>query len=136
MALGYRFSRNFAKVRTGTSWRAHLVMAVKLLAISPDVKGHIVEYGCWKGGSTTNLSLLAAINGRKLRVYDSFEDLPPPADGDPIAARSFKGGFIPGVFGGSLDEVTGNVENTARSNPANFSKAGMRTPCRITRALL
>jgi O-methyltransferase len=109
MGLGYRFWRNFSKVTSGTSWRAHLVMAMKLLETSPDVKGVVVECGCWKGGATVNLSLACAITGRTLKVYDSFEGLPAPVKGDPVAERSFKDGFIPGVFGGSLEEVTSHV---------------------------
>ena len=33
--LGFRFWRNYSKVQSGTSWRAHLVMAMKLLAHMP-----------------------------------------------------------------------------------------------------
>ena len=37
MGLGFRYWRNFHKVTSGTSWRAHLVMAMKLLETSPEV---------------------------------------------------------------------------------------------------
>lgn len=104
MRLGFRFWRNFSKVRSGTNWRAHLVMAMKLLEIPPSVKGAVVECGCWKGGATVNLSLICKLTGRELKVYDSFEGLPPPSPGDPVAERSFKRGFIPGVFRGALEE--------------------------------
>ncbi|MFK7977580.1 MAG: TylF/MycF/NovP-related O-methyltransferase [Halioglobus sp.] len=122
MALGYRFWRNYSKVTSGTSWRAHLVMAMKLLEISPEVKGDIVECGCWKGGATVNLSLIAAVTGRRLKVYDSFEGLPAPTTGDPIAERSFKNGFIPGVFCGALEEVKGHVRKYGAIDSAEFYK--------------
>lgn len=122
MALGYRYWRNHASITSGTSWRAHLVMAMKLLEISPEVKGDIVECGCWKGGATVNLSLIAAITGRRLKVYDSFEGLPAPKTGDPIAERSFKGGFIPGVFGGALEEVQEHVRKYGEIKAAEFHK--------------
>ena len=109
IALGFRFWWNHSRVTTGTSWRAHLVMAMKLLETPRNLQGDVVECGCWKGGSTVNLSLVCRITGRKLKVYDSFEGLPPPVEGDVIAERTFGDGFVPGTFGGSLQEVTDNV---------------------------
>lgn len=120
--LGFRFWRNYSKVQSGTSWRAHLVMAMKLLEIRPDVQGDVVECGCWKGGATVNLSLICKITGRKLKVYDSFEGLPPPVDGDVIAEKTFKKGFIPGIFGGTLDEVQGNVIRLGAYDVCSFHK--------------
>lgn len=122
MRLGYRFYRNFSKVQTGTNWRAHLVMAMKLLEIPPEVKGAVVECGCWRGGATVNLSLICEITGRELKVYDSFEGLPPPSPGDPIAARTFKNGFMPGMYGGALEEVTGNVRRYGAIDVCSFHK--------------
>ncbi len=87
IGLGLRFWRNYRRVQSGTSWRAHLVMAMKLLELPPGRKGDVVECGCWKGGATVNLSIICAITGRKLKVYDSFEGLPPPVPGDVIASR-------------------------------------------------
>src|SRR5690625_4702514 len=81
MWLGFRFWRNEQRMTTGTSWRAHLAMAMRLLETPASMKGDVVECGCYKGGATVNLSLACAAVGRKLRVYDSFEGLPPPARG-------------------------------------------------------
>jgi hypothetical protein len=122
MWLGVRYWRNFSRVRSGTNWRAHLVMAMKLLEISPKVPGAVVECGCWKGGATVNLSLICKITGRELKVYDSFEGLPPPTPGDPIAERSFRNGFIPGVFGGALEEVRENVRQYGAIDVCSFHK--------------
>jgi O-methyltransferase len=122
MWLGYRFFRNHSKVRSGTSWRAHLVMAMKLLEIPPEVKGSVVECGCWKGGATVNLSLICEITGRQLKVYDSFEGLPPPAAGDTVAERAFKHGFMPGIYCGTMDEVTGNVRAHGTIDVCSFHK--------------
>ncbi|MEZ5502975.1 MAG: TylF/MycF/NovP-related O-methyltransferase [Halioglobus sp.] len=109
MKMGFRFWRNHTKVTSGTSWRAHLVIAMRLLEMPPDLKGAVVECGCWKGGSTVNLSLVCRITGRELIVYDSFEGLPAPSPGDRVAENTFRNGFIPGIFGGSLQEVTDAV---------------------------
>jgi hypothetical protein len=79
-------------------------MAARILEIPPDVEGVLVEAGCWKGGTTANLSLVADIVGRDLIVYDSFEGLPAPAAGDRWASPLGKG-----AFRGELDEVRANV---------------------------
>jgi len=65
------------------------VIAMKLLELPIDMQGDVVECGCWKGGATVNLSLICKITGRKLKVYDSFEGLPPPVAGDFIAEKTF-----------------------------------------------
>lgn len=122
MWLGVRFWRNHAKVTSGTSWRAHLIMAMKLLETNPRHPGAVVECGCWKGGATVNLSLICKITGRKLKVYDSFEGLPPPVSGDVIAERAFKKGFVPGILSGSLQEVTDNVRNYGALDVCEFHK--------------
>ena len=122
IGLGFRFWRNHTRVTSGTSWRAHLVMAMKLLEIPPGKAGAVVECGCWKGGATVNLSLICKLTGRTLKVYDSFEGLPPPVDGDVIANKTFKKGFVPGVFGGTLEEVTENVRRYGAIDVCEFHK--------------
>ena len=89
--LAWRMYRNTRRIETGTSYKAHLAMAAKLLTIPPSTKGVVVECGCWKGGSTTNLSLVCDIVGRDLVVYDSFEGLPPPQPNDKWAVQSATG---------------------------------------------
>ncbi len=120
--LGFRFWRNHRRVKSGTSWRAHLVMAMKLLEIGPKRNGVVVECGCWKGGTTVNLSLICKLTGRKLIVYDSFEGLPPPVSGDVIAERAFAKGFVPGVFAGSQEEVAENVRKYGAIEVCEFRK--------------
>jgi O-methyltransferase len=95
-------------------------MAMKLLEIPPNVAGSVVECGCWKGGATVNLSLICEITGRTLKVYDSFEGLPEPKSGDAIAEQTFKNGFIPGIFGGTLGEVTDNVRKYGAFDSCEF----------------
>jgi hypothetical protein len=97
-------------------------MAMRLLEIPPEVKGSVVECGCWKGGATVNLSLICKITGRTLTVYDSFEGLPAPSAGDPIAERTFKNGFVPGIFGGSLEEVTEAVRRYGDIDVCTFRR--------------
>ncbi len=120
IGLGFRFWRNTRQIKSGTSWRAHLLMAMKLLEMGPEIEGDVIECGCWKGGATVNLSIICSIVGRKLKVYDSFEGLPPPTEGDPIAEKTFAKGFIPGLFGGSLDEVKGNIGRFGELSSCSF----------------
>lgn len=120
--MGFRFWRNSLRIQAGTSWRAHLVMAMKLLETSQSTQGDVVECGCWKGGATVNLSLAAALTGRRLLVYDSFEGLPPPTPGDPVAQASFRDGYVAGVFAGSLEEVSDNVRRLGAIEVCSFHK--------------
>lgn len=102
--LGCRMFFNTVRVRTGTSYKTHLAMALKILETPPDVPGDIVECGTWKGGSATNLSLVCKIAGRRLRIFDSFQGLPPAVDGDREA-----GFYKTGDYCGTLDEVKKNI---------------------------
>ncbi len=40
---------------------------------------------------------ICAIVGRELKVFDSFEGLPPPTKGDKYGESSFSQGFVPGI---------------------------------------
>jgi hypothetical protein len=102
--LVWRMHRNCRTIETGTSLRAHVAMAAKVFEVPADVPGVLVECGCWKGGTSTNLSLIASLCGRSLIVYDSFEGLPPPAPGDRWAHE-----VATGAFHGDLDLVRANI---------------------------
>ena len=91
LKLALRMWRNTRRIPTGTSYKAHLAMAVKLLETPPTAKGVVVECGCWQGGSTVNLSLICDIVGRRLVVYDSFEGLPPAEPNDRYSAPMARG---------------------------------------------
>jgi O-methyltransferase len=117
LSLAYRMRRTTRRVETGTSFRAHLAMAAKILSIPPDVDGVIVEAGSWKGGTTANLSIVANIVDRDLIVYDSFEGLPPPAEGDRWASPLGEG-----AFRGELDEVRANVARHGVVERCHFRK--------------
>lgn len=115
--LAWRMYRTTRVVFTGTSYKAHLAMAAKLLEIPPSVEGVVVECGCFQGGSTVNLSLLCKIVGRKLIVYDSFEGLPPPTPGDRAASP-----WGTGLYAGSLDVVRENVRRHGALEVCTFRK--------------
>jgi hypothetical protein len=115
--LAARMYSNTKRVTTGMSYRAHLVMASKLLEVAPEVEGVVVECGSFKGGTTANLSLVCDIVGRELVVYDSFEGLPPAREGDKTADPKSQG-----MFRGDLDEVRANVARVGAIDRCTFRK--------------
>ncbi len=102
--LGWRMMWNNFRIPSGTTFKAHLAMALKILEVAPEVDGDVVECGTWKGGSAANLSLVCRIARRQLRIYDSFEGLPP---GDPRDRQS--AGYRKGDYCGTLEEVRNNI---------------------------
>lgn len=69
-----RFKRIDSEVPIKTSPSDGLFMAEALLTL--ECAGAVVECGCFSGGSTAKLSILARISGRELLAFDSFEGLP------------------------------------------------------------
>ncbi|MGH8978535.1 MAG: TylF/MycF/NovP-related O-methyltransferase [Acidimicrobiia bacterium] len=116
-ALALRMYRTTRKVETSTSYKAHLAMAAKLLEIDPKLKGVVVECGCWRGGSTANLSLVCDIVGRTLVVYDSFEGLPPSDPRDKYAWPEGEG-----FLRGDLEVVRDNVHKYGAVERCEFRK--------------
>lgn len=115
--LARRLRKNGKQIRSGSSYRAHLAMAAKLLETPPEVEGVVVECGCFKGGSTANLSIVCDFVGRELIVYDSFEGLPQEDATDRYAASSSQGHFR-----GELDVVKGNIERFGVLERCTFRK--------------
>lgn len=95
-------------------WCAHteeeiLEVATAVLKTPREIEGVIVEAGCYKGGSTAKLSLVAKLADRDLVVFDSFEGLP---DNDESDQRSIFGDvpdFSRGRYRGAREEVEHNV---------------------------
>lgn len=102
--LGIKMFLNKLRIPTGTSYKAHLAMALKIFETPPDVDGCIVECGTWQGGSAANLSLVCKIAGRKLRIFDSFEGLP---EGRAVDRQAV---YNTGDYCGSLEQVKRNIE--------------------------
>jgi hypothetical protein len=115
--LAHRMWRTTRGVYTGTSYKAHLAMAVKLLQIPPEVEGAVVECGSYLGGSTANLSLACDVVGRDLIVYDSFEGLPPPTANDKYAKPD-----ATGFLRAELEVVRDNVRRFGAIERCSFRK--------------
>jgi O-methyltransferase len=82
LGLLYRFYTNTHKVETLSDFREHMELAAAVLRVPRSAQGSVVECGCYLGGSSVNLSLVCALTGRKLIVFDSFEGLPEPKEYD------------------------------------------------------
>ncbi|OGB74181.1 hypothetical protein A2V68_00140 [candidate division Kazan bacterium RBG_13_50_9] len=117
LALGWKMFINTTKIPTATPYQAHLVMALKLLEMSPDVPGDVVECGSYRGGSTANLSLICQIVGRRLRVYDSFAGLP---ETTPLEQQRFA--YYPGDYKVDLSEVQNTVQRYGAIDCCQFIK--------------
>ena len=69
-----RFERIDREVPMGSSPTDGLFLAEMLLSV--DAEGAVVECGCYAGGSSAKLSIIARLLGRELVICDSFEGLP------------------------------------------------------------
>ncbi|WP_319434744.1 TylF/MycF/NovP-related O-methyltransferase [Mycobacterium sp. RTGN5] len=115
MTLGARMFWNTVRISTGTSYKTHLAMSLKILETPPSVPGSILECGTWKGGSAANLSLICDLTGRTLKIYDSFEGLPKANDLDRLSQY-----YSEGDYSGSLGEVRRNLERFGAVNRCEF----------------
>ena len=77
-----------------------------------DVEGEFAEFGCFKGYSSAMLSYACRQMGLKMRIFDSFEGLPPAAGS----------GYEAGQYAGSLDEVHDHVARFGASEVVEFHK--------------
>lgn len=102
--LGWKLFRITRALQTGTTYRAHLAMASKILHFGPKDPGVVVECGCWLGGSTACLSVVCDYADRQLIVYDSFEGLPEADPRDEMGRPNTAGWFV-----GPLETVKANV---------------------------
>ncbi len=115
-SLGFRMFLNKLRIPTGTSYKSHLAMALKILETPPEVEGDIVECGTWRGGSAANLSMIAKITGRKLLIFDSFEGLP---EGEDIDRQNF---YETGDYCGTLDQVKKNLKRYGHIDVCEFNQ--------------
>ncbi len=117
--------RNNIRVESASNFLYHLIMAGKILQIPKDLPGDLVECGSFKGGSAVNLSRLASWTGRRLHLFDSFEGLPAPKEGDKehlvlseMQFHTYEGG----AYAGSLEEVKGNIRKYGVLDVCEFHK--------------
>lgn len=122
--LVFRMINNNRRIITASNFLEHLSMATKIFNISKSVEGCVVECGCYKGGSTANLSLVCGLCSRKLEVFDSFEGLPEPeaCDKEHIIVDLLEvHTYSKGAWSGNLEEVKGNVARHGDIKVCNFN---------------
>ena len=117
LRLGSRMFINTLRIENGSTYKAHLAMALKLFELPPpsELPGDVVECGTWKGGSAANLSIVCKLVGRKLIVCDSFEGLPEPLPDTPDSREYSRGDFC-----GTLPEVKANIARCGEIDVCEF----------------
>jgi O-methyltransferase len=134
-----RFVWNCSRVETASTYGEHLAIAAHIVGVPARTQGCVIECGCYKGGSTANLSRAAALVGRELHVFDSFEGLPtPPSGGDENVLHHEREthSYERGMYAGSLEEVRENVGRWGDLGVCRFHQgwfedtlADLTTPC-------
>jgi O-methyltransferase len=82
----------------------------EIFSVPDDRPGSIVEAGCFKGGSTAKLSIVASRIGRRLVVFDSFEGIPDNDEPHDTTIFGDEARFAAGAYAGRLSEVSDNVD--------------------------
>lgn len=106
------FHRNAKQVETLSSIGEHLELATAIMRVPKDAPGDVIECGCYRGGSTINISLVCRLVGRRLIVADSFAGLPPIEPGEgfhPIPHQKRAEEYVEGQFAASLETVKENL---------------------------
>jgi O-methyltransferase len=118
-----RFEEIHSHVPTASSQVDGLVLAEALLSM--EAPGDFVECGCFAGGSSAKLSIIAKLRGKRLVVCDSFEGLPEGGE-KPVHARrkvaEITKGWIPGDYSVGLEGVRRNIETLGEPSVCSFVK--------------
>jgi O-methyltransferase len=123
LRLLLQMANNRRKIQTASDFIEHLVMATQILKVPASIEGAIVECGCFKGGSTANLSLVCSLCDRKLEVFDSFAGLPEPSEADLshlLVGSATVHTYSEGAYRGSLLEVKSNITNHGAIDVCTF----------------
>lgn len=109
------FLKILTEVESGCSLESLITLAKHLLNLKKksthDEERYIVECGCFKGASTSALSIICDLIGRKIIVYDSFKGLPKTD----VEVKTFYthlnnyGTYKEGMFRSSLVEFKSNI---------------------------
>ena len=113
--LGLRMFFNTVRIPSGSSYKGHLAMALKLFEMSPEIEGVVLECGTYKGASAANISLICKITGRRLKIFDSFEGLPEPMQNDREGVH-----YSQGDYAGTLPEVQRNIRKYGNIECCDF----------------
>jgi len=120
-----RFELIDQNVPIGTTPTDGLFLAEMMLNLN--AAGAIVECGCYAGGSSAKLSIVASLLGRPLTIFDSFEGLPAVDDHflrDHHCRRSeeWVTDWTAGRYAARLDEVKANIQKYGEIGVCSFVK--------------
>lgn len=111
LLLALRFARIHLAMDCAHEPLELLAIAEEIVELPDAIEGPVIECGCFLGGSTSKLSLAAALRGRRLIVCDSFEGLPEPGAADRSARKE---DFREGQYAARLPAVRENVRRFGR----------------------
>ena len=116
-----RFVHITNQVRAYHSQAQMLAVATAILRRAGEPGLTVVECGCAKGASTAKLSLVAALAGARLFVFDSFRGMPENDERheDLLGRRMI---FRRGAFRGRLREVQRTVEALGAPSVVEYRK--------------
>lgn len=98
-----------------------IAVARSIFSLPRSAKACVVEAGCFRGGSGAKLSLCAALAGRQLYLFDSFEGIPVNSEAQ-VAYGKRQTVFEAGQYTGSLDEVRANITRYGVIDVCHFVK--------------
>ncbi len=90
--------------------------------LSMNAEGSIVECGCYTGGSTAKLSIIANLLGTHLVVFDSFKGLPKVDQNyqRDYHTRKASPNWFEGRYAAKLDEVKANIRDYGEISACTF----------------
>jgi O-methyltransferase len=115
--------KNKKRLPTLSHWLEHLELVSTILQIPRSLEGAVIECGCYKGGSSVNLSLVCSLVDRRLVICDSFEGLPEPKEYDRAHYAVHTGHtdtYEKGRFSASLAEVQENIARYGSLDVCDF----------------
>jgi len=120
-----RFEEIDRSVPIGSTPTDGLILAE--LLINCRAKGDVVECGCYAGGSSAKLSIVAKAVGRQLLVFDSFEGLPVVdsfnlRDKHLRRSEEWASDWTAGRYAARMDEVKGNISQFGEIDVCDFFK--------------
>ena len=120
--LVFRVMMNAISPASATTFYEQLYLVCEVLKIPKGLDGVIAEFGCYKGMSTSSLSLACKLTNRLLLVFDSFEGLPFPETMVTNIGKQNLVLYKQGQYKCSLDDVKTTVAKYGDIGSCQFIK--------------
>lgn len=97
-----------------------LIMADYILR-NRHFSGNLFEFGCFEGGMSAKLSIVASLINKKYCIYDTFTGLPQAAVYEAYDAKKAELGiFKAGMFASTFENTKKNIENYGKIESCDF----------------